>query len=284
MKGESWMKPRIKRIFNANNDFQRVEVLKRNREKRNKYQQFFVEGVKAINYALEYNWPIQWFVYSRERPLSAWAEGVLKQSRAELHLELPYELMAKLSDKEEETSELIAVVGMVPHELSRIELKDDLLVVIFDRPSSHGNLGTLIRSCEALKVDALIITGHAVDLYDPKTIRASMGTFFAVPTFRLPSHHEVLPWLAKVRKKLPAFQIVGSSGKAELPVDDVDLTNPMALLIGNETYGLSNNYLESCDTLVRIPMYGEITSFNVSCAASIILYEIDRQRRKFDRD
>lgn len=278
------MKPKTKRIFSANNDFQRVEVLKRNREKRIKYQQFFVEGVKAINYALEYNWPIQWFVYSREKPLSAWAEEILRQSQAELHLELPYQLMVQLSEKEAETSELIAVVGMVPHELSRISLQDDLLVVVFDRPSSHGNLGTLIRSCEALKVDALIITGHAVDLYDPKTIRASMGTFFAVPTFRLPSHHEVLPWLAKVRTKFPAFQIVGATAKAALPVDEVDLTKPTALLIGNETYGLSNNYQESCDLLVRIPMYGAITSFNVACAASIILYETDRQRRKLDRN
>lgn len=278
------MKPKTKRIFSANNDFQRVEVLKRNREKRIKYQQFFVEGVKAINYALEYNWPIQWFVYSREKPLSAWAEEILRQSQAELHLELPYQLMVQLSEKEAETSELIAVVGMVPHELSRIRLQDDLLVVVFDRPSSHGNLGTLIRSCEALKVDALIITGHAVDLYDPKTIRASMGTFFAVPTFRLPSHHEVLPWLAKVRTKFPAFQIVGATAKAALPVDEVDLTKPTALLIGNETYGLSNNYQESCDLLVRIPMYGAITSFNVACAASIILYETDRQRRKLDRN
>ncbi|NLY91141.1 MAG: RNA methyltransferase [Firmicutes bacterium] len=277
------MKPRTKRIFKANNDWQRVEVLKRNREKRHKYRQFFVEGVQAINYALEYKWPIRWFVYSREKPLSAWAEEVLANSLAELHLELPYQLMAKLSEKEEETSELIAVVDMVERDLSTIEMKDDLLVVVFDRPSSHGNLGTLIRSSEALKVDALIITGHAVDLYDPKTIRASMGTFFAVPTFRLPSHREVFSWFEQVKQKLPTFQVVGSTAKADLLVDEANLTKPMALLIGNETYGLSNNYKALCDTLVRIPMYGEITSFNVACAASIILYEIDRQHRKNDR-
>lgn len=277
------MRPHTKRVFKENNDFQRVEVLKRNREKRNKYQQFFVEGVKSINYALEYHWPIRWFVYSREKPLSDWAEDVLRKSWAELHLELPLKLMAKLSDKEEETSELIAVVDMVENDLSRIKIKDDLLVVVFDRPSSHGNLGTLIRSCEALRVDGLIITGHAVDLYDPKTIRASMGTFFAVPTIRLPSHHEVLPWLEKVRKKLPAFQVVGSTSSTDLSVEEADLTRPTALLIGNETYGLSMNYKEICDHLVRIPMYGEITSFNVSCAASILLYEIDRQRRKHDQ-
>jgi tRNA G18 (ribose-2'-O)-methylase SpoU len=280
------MRPKTKRIFTENNYFQRVEVLKRNREKRNKYRQFFVEGVKAIDFARQYNWPIRWFVYSREKSLSAWAEEVLATSQAELHLELPFRLMAKLSEKEAETSELIAVVDMVERDLSHLKIKDDLLVVIFDRPSSHGNLGTLIRSCEALKADGLIITGHGVDLYDPKTIRASMGTFFAVPTFRLPSHHEVRPWLEKVSQQLPAFQVVGSTAQAELVVDEADFTKPTVLLIGNETYGLSNKYKEICasfGTLVRIPMYGEITSFNVSCAASIILYEIDRQRRRNGR-
>ena len=72
----------------------------------------------------------------------------------------------------------------------------------------------------------------------------------------------------------PNYQVLA------LIIEDVDLTNPMVILIGNETYGLSNNYKQICDTLARIPMYGKITSFNVSCAASIMLYEIDRQRRK----
>jgi len=274
------MKPQVKRIVNENNDFQRVEVIKKNREKRTKYQEFFVEGVKPINYALEHKWKIRSFLYSKEKPLSDWAKGILKNSTADTYLELPLKLMEKLSDKEEETSELMAVVRMVENDLSRIKIKEELLVVVFDRPSSHGNLGTLIRSCEALKVDGLIITGHAVDLYDPKTIRASMGTFFAVPTIRLPSHHELTPWFSQLREELAAFQIIGSTSKAGHLVEEVDLTRPTALLIGNETFGLSNNYKEICDDFCRIPMYGKITSFNVSCAASIIFYEIDRQRRK----
>ena len=274
------MKPKIKKVYNENNDFQHVEVLKRNREKRTKYQEFFVEGVQSINYALAYDWPIKTFVYFREKPLSDWAKNILRNSTAELHLELTAALMAKLSDKEEETSEIIAVVGMTAHDLDRIKVKEDLLVVVFDRPSSHGNLGTLIRSCEALKVDGLIITGHAVDLYDPKTIRASMGTFFAVPTIRLPSHHQLIPWFTKLRKRFPDLQIVGSTAQAELLLEEVDFTKPTVLLLGNETYGLSKNYKELADKLCRIPMYGQITSFNVSCAASIMLYEIDRQRRR----
>lgn len=273
------MKPKIKKIFSENNDFQRVEVIKKNREKRNKYNEFFVEGVKSINYAIENKWDIRSFIYSKEKPLSEWANNILNNSKAETHLELPLKLMDKLSDKDEETSEIFAVVSMPNNDLSRIKIKEDMLVVVFDRPSSHGNLGTLIRSCEALKVDGLIVTGHAVDLFDPKTIRASMGTFFTVPTIRLQSHNDLVSWFDEIRNQFPDFQIVGSTNKSDILIEEIDLTNPMALLIGNETYGLSNNYKEICDKLVKIPMYGKITSFNVSCAASIMLYEVDRQRR-----
>lgn len=273
------MKPIIKKIDNENNDFQRIEVIKRNREKRNRYKEFFVEGVKSINYAIRNNWHIKSFAYSAEKPLSNWAKDVLSNSTAQIHFELPLRLLDKLSDKEEELSELIAVVTIPEDDLSRIELKEDMLVVVFDRPSSHGNLGTMIRSCEALKVDGVIVTGHAVDIYDPKVIRASMGTFFTVPTIRLQSHHQLLPWLDSIREKYNEFKVVGSSSSGDKFIMDADLgTGPMALVIGNETHGLSYNYKQLCDFLVKIPMYGEITSFNVACAASVMLYEIDRQR------
>lgn len=274
------MNAKVKKIVSENNDFQHVEVIKRNREKRNKHNEFFIEGVKSINYAIENKWHIKTFIYSKEKPLSEWAVNILRNSKAEIHLEMPLKLIDKLSDKEEEISEILAVVEMPKDDLSKIMVKENMLVVVFDRPSSQGNLGTLIRSCEALKVDGIIVTGHAVDLYDPKTIRSSMGTFFAVPIVRLQSHNELFTWFDKIKTKFPNFQVVGSTSKSDELIEDVDLTNPMALLIGNETYGLSNNYKELSDKLVRIPMYGKITSFNVSCAASIMLYEIDKQRRK----
>lgn len=274
------MKPLVKKVFSENNDFQRIEVIKRNREKRTKYNEFFVEGVKSINYAIENKWKIKSFIYSNEKPLSEWAKQVLANSKAEEHLEMPRSLMDKLSDKEEDVSELFAVMEMPKNDLSRIPMKEDLLVVIFDRPSSHGNLGTLLRSCEALKVDAVIITGHAVDLFDTKTIRSSMGTLFAVPTIRLASHKELAPWLNRMKKVYPDFQLIGTTTKTETFIEDANLRSPMALLIGNETHGISNNYKDLCDQLVKIPMYGNITSFNVACAASIMLYEIDCQRRK----
>ena len=181
------MAPRVVRIYSENNHFQYAETLRRNREKRQKNREFFVEGVRPINQALAYNWNIRAFLYSREKPLSDWATTILRNSQALTHFELPLSLLQNLSNKSE-ASELIALVSMPDDDLARIPVRQNMLVVIFDRPASHGNLGTIIRSCDALGVDGLIITGHSVDLYDPETISATTGSFFALPTVRLPSH------------------------------------------------------------------------------------------------
>ena len=175
---------------------------------------------------------------------------------------------------------MLAVVAMPEDELERIQIKDDMLVVVFDRPASPGNLGTIIRSCDALGADALIITGHAVDLYDPETISSTTGSFFAVPTVRLPSQKELLPWIETVKQRIGSVHIVGSDEKGEAAIDEHDFTQPTILVVGNETWGMSAGYRELCDAIVKIPIYGSASSLNVACATSILLYEIDRQRRK----
>jgi 23S rRNA (uridine2479-2'-O)-methyltransferase len=272
------MKPKIVKIYSENSQFQHVETLRRNREKRHRHREFFVEGVRPINLAIEHDWTINAFLYSKEQRLSGWAQDVLAQSRAQVHYELPLALLEKLSNKTD-PSELIAVVAMPDDRLSRIPIREQMLVVVFDRPANPGNLGTLIRSCDALRVDGLVITGHAADLYDPETISATTGSFFAVPAVRLPSHNELMPWFETIRQTIGRFQFVGSSAKAQVDIAEHDFTGPTILAIGNETWGLSAGYKALCDSLVRIPIYGSATSLNVACAASIMLYEIDRQRR-----
>lgn len=276
MRGSS-ARGRIVKIFSENNDYQYIETLRRNREKRHKNQEFFIEGVRPINQALHYNWTINAFVYTRERKLSDWATSILKNSTAHTHYEVSESLLEKLSNKSE-PSELLALVAMPEDDLARIPIKEDLLVVVFDRPSSPGNLGTIIRSCDALGVDGLIITGHSVDLYDPETISATTGSFFALSTVRLPSQKELLPWLTTLRHTLHALHIVGSDEKAVIDISDHDFSTPTLLVVGNETWGMSAAYKELCDTIVKIPMQGSASSLNVACATSIFLYEIQRQR------
>jgi TrmH family RNA methyltransferase len=265
------------KIYSENDIFQNIEKLRRNREKRNKLGQFFFEGVRNINNAIKFNWKIDSFIYSSEKKLSGWATEIIKNSKAKNHYELPLALMKKLSTKEE-TSELLAVAEIPKDDLRKIKINENFLCVVFDRPASPGNLGTLIRSCDAFDANGLIITGHAVDVYDQETISASTGSLFSIPIVRLPSHKELMLWIKEIRKTLPDLQVVGTDEKGTVAIDKYDFRKPTVLLVGNETIGLSVAYKELADVMVKIPMQGSASSLNVSCATSIVLYEIKRQR------
>jgi len=163
-----------------------------------------------------------------------------------------------------------------------LKLSDNPFLVLFDRPSNKGNLGTMIRSCDALGVDALILTGHGVDLYDPEVIAASMGSFFSLTVVRIAETDVFEKMVRKIKEKYGEFQMYGSTAHQQKAIYELDLTLPLLLFIGNETKGLSYAYKEMCDELCTIPMAESSTasSFNVSCAASILMYEVVRQRRE----
>jgi 23S rRNA (uridine2479-2'-O)-methyltransferase len=264
-------------IYSENNEFQHAEVLKRNREKRQKNKEFFVEGVKPIEQLLTHKWEVTAFLHDKERMLSDWATTTIEEANPQKLLALPQELMQKLSDKEE-TSELIALARMQPDALSRIPITAPFLVLILDRPASPGNLGTIIRTADAFKANGIIITGHAADLYDPKTIRASVGTIFSTPVIRIGSPQELLSWIEQVRTALGELQIIGTSAKGTKNMQEQSFEKPTLLLLGNETLGLSAQYKTMSDALVRIPIRGSASSLNVASAAAMILYEIERQR------
>ncbi len=247
------------------------------RRMRQRYRQFFVEGVRAINAACEYGWGIEWLIYCPERDLSDWAQGVIAHSDPATHLPVNAYLMERISQRTE-PSELAAVVRQAEDDLARVPLSDRLLVALVDRPQSPGNLGSLIRSCDALGVDALLISGHAVDLYAPRTVRASMGSFFALPVIRLDSLDTLETWVAEHK-----MQVVGTSAHADEVVFEHDFSGPTLIVLGNEAEGMSHRLAEMCDASVKIPMSGSASSLNVAAAAAILLYEVSRQRTAAQR-
>jgi len=265
-------------VYSANNYFQHFEVLKSNRNKRHIYREFFVEGVRNINEAVKNRWQINALIYSGDKVLSDWAADLLKNVPA-ARFALAASLMEQLSDKED-TSELIAIVRMPEDNLSRIKLVKESIIVVFDRPASKGNLGSIIRSCDAFGAGGLIITGHAVDLYDTETIRASTGSFFKLPVVYVPAITDLEQWLNKARNDFPDLVTAGTSEKGDIDIDRYEFTRPAIILMGNETAGLSRNLLQMSDVLVKIPMAPDTSasSLNVASAASIFLYEINRQR------
>ena len=90
-------------------------------------------------------------------------------------------------------------------------LSEAPLLALFDRPSNRGNLGTLIRSCDGLGVEGLVLTGHGVDPYDPDVIVSTMGSFFRIPTVPVAENEAVLRWIECLRKRYPGFQVVGTT-------------------------------------------------------------------------
>ncbi len=270
---------RIDRVVTKNATYQKFEVLKNNRNKRYKYQEFLVEGVRNINEAVKKGWNIKSFLYVDENNLSDWAKGIISSTPTETNFILLESLMKELSGKED-TSEIMAIVGMRPDNLNALVLSNNPMIALFDRPSNKGNLGTIIRSCDALGVECLIITGHAVDLYDPDVVVSSMGSFFNMQIVRVPENQKVLDFIATMKKRYPAFQTIGTTAHKEHPIYDLDLSGPVLFMIGNETDGLCNTFKDCCDILTTIPMAASscATSFNVGCAATVMFYEATRQR------
>lgn len=268
----------IKDIFSRDADYQRFQVLKTNRNKRRRYGQFFVEGVRNLNQAVENGWEFVSLLFPRDRPLSGWAAGLLERVPTEVNYRLSGALMDELSGKED-GSELLAVVNMRSGGPEGLPCRENPLFVLFDRPSNRGNLGTLLRSCDGLGADGLILTGHGVDLYDPEVVTASMGSFFRVPAVQAETR-DAAAFIQRLRQQYPGFKTVGTTAHKERPLYREDLRGPVMLLLGNETDGLSYAYKQSCDVLCTIPMASDssASSFNVACAGTVLLYEAARQR------
>lgn len=265
-------------VFTKNSTYQKFEVLKTNRNKRYRYNEFLVEGVRSLKEAVNNGWNVKSLLYDG-RNMSDWAKDMIKSTPTQVNYLLAPELMRELSGKTD-GSELMAVIEMREDSLESVEISTNPFIVLFDRPSNKGNLGTMIRSCDALGADMLILTGHAVDLYDPDVVVSAMGSFFNMPVVRVADNELLYGYIEKLRTKYPAFTTVGTTAHRETNVYDTDLTVPLMLMIGNETMGLSKEFKERCDVLCTIPMSEKsyATSFNVSCAASVLMYEITRQR------
>jgi RNA methyltransferase, TrmH family len=140
-------------------------------------------------------------------------------------------------------------------------------VIAADRLGDPGNLGTIVRSAEAAGADAVVLSPGSVDAWNPKSLRAAAGSSLRLPVVTLD-----LALLGADGRR-----VIGTSSHRGLPYTDVDLTGPVALLVGNEAHGLP----ESCpvDEWVTIPHVGPTESLNVAMAATLLVFEVARQRR-----
>ena len=268
---------RVLQVTSRNASFQQWQALLSNRAKRQRAGEFLVQGVRPISLAVQQGWRVHQLIHDPARPLSRWAAEILENTTAQ-QVAMAADLLQELGEKPGEAPELLAVVEMPADDWSRIKVAPDFLGVVFDRPASPGNIGTLVRSADAFGANGVIVTGHGADPYDPKSVRASTGSLFAVPVIRQESHRPVLDWVHAKRGDGVPVTIVGTDEKGDVDIEAHDFTQPSLIVIGNETTGLSAAWREACDRTTRIPITGSASSLNAANAATVVLYEAARQR------
>jgi len=259
------------RLLTANDEFQVLQSLLTNRTKRHRHGKVVVQGVRPTNLALAHDWRVTALLYPANRKLSRWAAGIVDSDVAADRYEVAPELFRELSQKEE-PADLLVVVAIPERRLDEVQLGRESVVVVLDRPGNPGNLGTIIRSCDAFGVSTVIVTGHAADPYDPAAIRASTGSLFACPVVLVPGIGEVRTWLEAAEWD---GHVVGTD-EGGSSIHSARLQPPLVIVLGNEADGLSNAARELCDSVVGVPVVGSASSLNVATAAGIVLYEVRR--------
>lgn len=167
---------------------------------------------------------------------------------------------------------LLAVAPQVHHTLDSLKLSRRPFIVVAESIEKPGNLGTILRSADATGADAVIVCDRCTDLNNPNVVRASIGTIFALPVVEA-TGKDTLDWLAA--NGIPIVAATPNSGRL---YTDIDMTDAVAITIGTEQYGLTDQWLAHAGHKVRIPMLGQCDSLNVASATTILLYEVVRQR------
>lgn len=225
---------------------------------------FFIEGKNSVFEALKSDFEIERLLVSNDYDIKL---DVDKDKVVFVH----ESVFKKISDTV--TPQMIMAVVKMPKYSVRDLIKKDGLYVIVDEVQDPGNLGTIIRSADAFNVDAVFTVNNAVDVYNPKVLRSTMGSVFHVPVVNDAPADDLLNAL-----KESGLKILSTSLKAEKYIYDYDISRNVALIFGNEARGVNKSLEKYVDGSFIIPMEGKAESLNVSIAASICLYESQRQR------
>ncbi len=240
----------------------------------------FLEGVRLIEDAVRSDIELESVMVTRDllgRPSIKRLIDRLTQRRVRCEV-TTWEILEYLSDVETPQG-IVAIARRKSQDLEHVleQITGIPLLVIVEAWRDPGNLGTLIRSAEALGADAVITTPQTVDPFSPKVIRASMGAALRLPVMERVSLRAALAVMR--RRGLHILAAVPHHGR---PLTAFDFRQPLALLVGNEAIGLSQEALASATMKVTIPMRRQVESLNAAMAATILLYEAARQRH-FDK-
>ncbi|MBP1753611.1 MAG: hypothetical protein H6Q59_9 [Firmicutes bacterium] len=245
-------------------------LLKKARE-REEQGTFVIEGIKMFEEAKEAG--LLKKAYASE---SFYHEKVVEEP--DYFDDLDYEILTDSVFKE--TSEtktpqgIMGTVKMAEYHLDRMLKDPRACLLLLEDIRDPGNLGTMIRTAEGAGVTGIILSDSSVDVYNPKVIRATMGSIYRVPFYQAKDFYETLAQIKEQGIEIYAAHLQG------IPYDtEGSFRKRCAFLIGNEANGLSDHASDLADTRIKIPMEGKVESLNAAVAAAILMYEAARQRR-----
>ncbi len=257
-------------IFSAQNPLiKRLLSLQQKSSARRQHKLFVVEGVREVTHCLEGGFCMDTlFVCDALLPPSA--TPLFLQAREVIKVSQPlYEKIAYRGT----TEGIVATVCMCQKSLADLHLTESPFVVVLEGVEKPGNLGAVLRSADAAKVDAVIVCDPLTDLYNPNLIRSSLGAVFTVPVVACTSQ-ECLDFLQVRHINILTAQLQDSKFYY-----DTDMTQPTAIVMGTESTGLTQSWRDAATAHIKIPMLGWLDSLNVSVSAAILMFEGVRQRQ-----
>lgn len=263
----SLQNPRIKQL-----------VKLRDRPAREESGQFLIEGYREILRAVDAGYPIESIYICPELFLGENEQALIARiTRKGGKLWVCTEAVFRKISYRDRPDGLLCLAPQRHLKLLDLEKKIDSgrppFLVVAEAIEKPGNLGTILRSSDAVGIDGLIVCDRCTDIHNPNVVRASVGTLFTVPVVEA-CGEETLSWL-----KDRGIAILAATPSAECEFTDVDMTRPLAIAVGTEQLGLSERWMKHADIQVRIPMCGVADSLNVAMATTLLLYEALRQRR-----
>ncbi|MGG1554508.1 TrmH family RNA methyltransferase [Paenibacillus ferrarius] len=240
---------------------------RRGRDKQGKY---LIEGYHLLEEALKAGAGVETILFLAEKGLPGELAALDGAAAAEW-IGVSSAVLAKCSDAQTPQG-VVAIVAKPAVGADALLAGAHDLVVVLDGVQDPGNLGTIIRSADAVGANAVVLGRGTVDLYNPKTIRSTMGSLYHLPIVEA-DLAELLP-----RARERGVRLVTTSLQAQRSCYETDLREPAWLILGNEAKGVSPGVASLSDVQVIIPMQGQAESLNVAMAATVLLFEAMRQR------
>src|SRR5258706_2370817 len=227
---------------------------------------FLVEGIHHVGEVVEAGWDVQEILYASDLLTSPFAHDLITRLSFTPQ-QVTAQVMESLADKDSPQG-ILAIVRQKKTQLK--DLKPFTRAVALVSPQDPGNVGTILRTMDAVNADVLFLLDGGVELYHPTAVRASMGTLFWKPVVQT-SFGEFVEWAHKEKT-----QLIGTSAHAEVDYRTLVPQQPWILILGNEQKGLSTEQTAACDVTVSLQMQGRVTSLNLSVAAGGLLFQFSR--------